>query len=482
MLLLVIPLILPLRASSFQAPPWILDPSRWGEISPQPEPALALLDEEEQHDADSQETQQTQQSLEEVVVLCEQGLGDCSEDGTDCRTTEAAAAALPPVCKSACGMTMQTSCVGQITIVQHKWCQRLGDICRALRTPRALGQSPGVTWADDAAGLRQRTGARVTSAQAQLSISAPSRPLTFMHIPKTAGTLIEEIAKSANITWGMNLDKLHGQEQMSTSGPWTWTCNAYHAPPQYLRDPSVYQSAEVFCVTRHPYDRAVSEYTYLNAVPWGSEELPTGSPPCSPANLNSFLRHKLGQFKRAPHMKFINDCHFLPQSEYIWADDGRQWCQHVLRLEDFPSEFNKLMKSSGYAMKITKPAKANSYRSSCPGLSSRDLGEPTRQLLDEVYAKDFENLGYLHEVAPEPVRKRSLIPTMPLMHLPPLVPLPLLHRASSYFSSLLPAGMRQKRFNSAMALLQQVALPADLQTDLQGEQQHGDDDAQAVHF
>lgn len=210
--------------------------------------------------------------------------------------------------------------------------------------------------------------------------------LLFLHIPKNAGTTIEDSGRDVGISWGRMLNQ--GLKVMPDGSK----CNMWHVPPAYLpagKQFNPYANAEVFCVTRHPYERAVSEYNYLVGVPWGKQH--PIMPLCQPLGLNNFLSATLQEVKGGK--KFTNDCHMVPQSDYVWGPSGRQWCQTVLKIDHLTAEFNQLMAQRGLSVRLGP--KKNSKAGVCPKVSTASLTPATKALINQVYAADFAKLGYV---------------------------------------------------------------------------------------
>lgn len=250
--------------------------------------------------------------------------------------------------------------------------------------------------------------------------------LTFLHIPKNAGSSIEEVALQNGIHWGeyMNLAwrnnvTFEGMPNTSFTGDsssfevWLYKsvfqkpprvkmpdgnfCSPYHIPPSFREAPDVYRGTEVFCVTRNPYDRFVSEYKYLIGLVNDGATYPQlwsdallEHPQCSPIGLNNFLQKELLKYSEGE--RFRLDCHLLPQTEYIFSED-HVWCADILRIEELPSSFNKLMESKGYTMRLGSE-KEKDDKDVCPKLTAKDIDAYSRQLLVAAYQKDFELLGY----------------------------------------------------------------------------------------
>jgi len=216
-------------------------------------------------------------------------------------------------------------------------------------------------------------------------------PVAFVHIPKNAGSTIEELGfKTSKIAWGRY--RMFGMIDM----PDGYACSAHHIPPQYSPGEikGMYATRDrLFCISRNPYERAVSEYTYLLSAPKGQIDNETGlveSFECTPEGLNNFLQKAMTAVISGK--KFIADCHFLPQSEYIWEGD-KQWCTNILRMDGLPGNFNNLMWSLGVNLTLGEK-RENTAAHKCPGVSVASLTEKTKAMLNRVYHDDFQKLGY----------------------------------------------------------------------------------------
>jgi len=220
--------------------------------------------------------------------------------------------------------------------------------------------------------------------------------LLFAHIPKNAGSTIENIAfNKGGVSWGYRQPGFHRNKQRMPDGN---VCSKWHVPPAYMAAPNPYNNAEVFCVTRHPYDRALSEYRYLLNVKWGYDNPRLrAKPECTPAGLNFFVAETLRLVQAG--QTFISDCHFTPQSQFIWGPH-KQWCTNILRLDTLPGSFNTLMAKKGYAAVKLGPHKHNSMAHACNGLSTASFWPETKRLLNAVYAQDFAKLGYTPPFVP----------------------------------------------------------------------------------
>jgi len=159
--------------------------------------------------------------------------------------------------------------------------------------------------------------------------------LKFIHIPKTAGTAIEDAGRKAGLWWG-RFDRSDHVGHINSS------CMFWHEVP-ISRDESV----RTFCVMREPFDRILSEIRYELAL--------EGRSCLSEQELNfrvDFCARK-GQ-----HM----DCHWIPQYEYV------KHCDHILRYDHLHHDFNVLMKAYGY--KVRLPEQHTMPADHVPGMKS----------------------------------------------------------------------------------------------------------------
>lgn len=223
--------------------------------------------------------------------------------------------------------------------------------------------------------------------------------IEFVHIPKNAGTSVERAGAVAGINWGVKSAAFRGDRRMPDGS----FCSTYHTPPELIEGLNPYSGAETFCITRHPFDRAVSEYSHLLSHAWGRKYFERDNnglydfPECSVAGLNHYVQKTLLKYRKG--MKYIDDCHHVPQVAYIWGSSGATLCANVIRTEDLPEAFNRLMRSRGYPVQLSED-KENSADGACPDLSVGSLTLANRKLLLEIYADDFRLLNYSTDLNP----------------------------------------------------------------------------------
>ena len=185
------------------------------------------------------------------------------------------------------------------------------------------------------------------------------KELKFIHITKTAGTSIENLAQENNINWGRFDLEYKNCSKMVNS--W-W----HHVIP-------LKNKYDWFMVVRNPYDRIVSEfycpYDTIDKTNYSKEQF------------NSYIQEKLKQIK-------IKDYdHYRPQ--YLYLNNNVKI--HILKFENLTEEFNNLMKE--YNLKIELECHDNKGKDK--KFTVNDLNTETIKLINSVYDKDFANFSYL---------------------------------------------------------------------------------------
>ena len=195
--------------------------------------------------------------------------------------------------------------------------------------------------------------------------------VSFLHIPKNAGTYIEKVGKENGYEWGI-YNKTTQKEKSNIN------CTHWHVPPKYMKGvgKDYYKNSSTFCVLRNPYERIISEFKYINR---GNKENVTKE------NLNKYI-HKLPEIIKKN--KFSQDCHLLPQYEYIYDDYGNRICDHILDFDNLGRDINAL--NSYYKLGLTKIDHSKKNTTSFSKLNKNDLDEKSLQIIKQLYKKDFE--------------------------------------------------------------------------------------------
>lgn len=223
--------------------------------------------------------------------------------------------------------------------------------------------------------------------------SSEAQNLTFIHIPKNAGSAVEEAGAKFGYHWGMHADfsRVHMRDGFE--------CHRYHVPPALLEQSIKFDTTNErsFAIVRNPYQRVLSEYRYLLSVEWGEVWDPSlrEGKECTQKGFNDWLERTLTRVLQGE--RYINDCHMLPQMEYIEGYDKRyaKW-EHgeVLKWEELPDSFNKLMEVWGMEPRLDPDEFVNGHKKMCPELEAGDLWDRPKALMNLVYYQDFKQFGY----------------------------------------------------------------------------------------
>ena len=184
----------------------------------------------------------------------------------------------------------------------------------------------------------------------------------------------------------------------------------------FVTDP--YSAFDTFCVTRHPFTRAISQYLFWTAAkddgcngPDPTEDCPeVVARVCNATGLNVYI-HRTAAAIRAgvaaiPGLSGpvsgdaqVEDCHWLPQWMYIGdGNGGPKLCEHVLRQENLEADMAVLLEGRDEdlrLMRLRQMLAEHRYKgvASCT-LQVGDLDDESRRALLGIFSKDFETLSY----------------------------------------------------------------------------------------
>ena len=185
------------------------------------------------------------------------------------------------------------------------------------------------------------------------------KDLKFIHISKTSGTSIENIAKDFGINWG-RFDEEY--KKKSFGGEW------WH---KVINKSS---SQDWFMVVRNPYDRIISEF-HCN---WrgSSSEIFTKE------MFNVKVRYSINNWEN----KLRDSGHYIPQYLHLQTDI----LVHVLKFENIESEFNKLMNDYNLKLSLDRSDNVTIEKK----FFIHDFDDETTKLINKIYDKDFELFKY----------------------------------------------------------------------------------------
>lgn len=199
------------------------------------------------------------------------------------------------------------------------------------------------------------------------------KKLKFVHITKTSGTYIEDIALKKNIKWGRFDEKLqYISRKFRRNGPGSGS--PWHEPIIYLNEFPYDDKTNLFTIVRNPYDRIVSECL----CKWGGEFAKKMD---TPEDLNFYINE---QVNRALNLNFH---HFVPQYIYTHDSKGKQIVNHIIKFEEM-EKFNDLMKE--YNIDLVYDIKPKNKKK----FNISDISQKNIELINNVYHLDFEYYNY----------------------------------------------------------------------------------------
>ena len=228
--------------------------------------------------------------------------------------------------------------------------------------------------------------------------------LEFLHIQKTAGSLMEDIAFQQGITWGachFNFPWKRRKkcpeidERMPRASKCFWHYPLQHLPsfpvepydnildPDLLKMPKRY-----FTVVRNPYKRLLSFY-YMNMI----RAKRKGPEAASKDSLNKYAQRLLDH---ATAVGLFHPNSTICQYPYLYHENGTKLVDHVVQFEYLAEDFNPLARS--YNLNLSIPDyKVNAHTYNEETLTIRDFTEETIYKINSKCRKDFD-LGRGYEM------------------------------------------------------------------------------------
>lgn len=280
-----------------------------------------------------------------------------------------------------------------------------------MRERRKLDDIPKAEWSNMVGHLKRHRSEYITMTDEQIfqrllvgdgiclknsSVHKPLKELTFIHIPRTGGGTVEECSEKSHL-WGYQ-----DREAMAhwiDTGVHAKHCGHcwWHMPPNTLS--SYYEGKETFCTIRNPYTRLISEFGILmerNGKVKMADNI---------TFVNEFLYQQLQWLKQQDQEgpgRGYNDCHWVPQSGYVWGwhfknstvDTSKQYCKNIVHFDpDLPTSFNALMKKHGYGYHLDTEHRMHAQKSAFD-LQPKHLSRKVIDLFNELFDVDFKLLGF----------------------------------------------------------------------------------------
>ena len=221
--------------------------------------------------------------------------------------------------------------------------------------------------------------------------------LEFIHIPKNAGTSIENFANKFGIKWG----RYKSKDEYPLSDNKTCTYYYYHSP-FFVRQPNTHY----FILVRNPYDRLISEFYYRGGNVYIGKNTKSqlnsknGTQNNDEENTNNRKIDHINKFydwfnkikEIYKSNKYWNNCHILPQHYYIYDKNGNKKVEHIIKIDkNLNDNLDTLFKKYNLNIDVTELKKENSYKKA---FNKEDLAQHVLDEIYEIYKDDFKLLKF----------------------------------------------------------------------------------------
>ena len=203
-----------------------------------------------------------------------------------------------------------------------------------------------------------------------------TRNLLFIHIPRTGGTSIEE-----NLGVTSSKDNLYGIHIHNNINKALQHLDCKEIIEILGED--IYNSYYKFSVVRHPYFRLMSEFY------WRPKLQQTKYPNLKDGyNFFKFLRQVKDLVDNKNYNEFIYNDHFKPQVDFLMKDN-KLMIDKVINFDAIDNQYRFIRDKYGISRGLEKLHSSN-YLTGKKSI----LTEKCKNLIYEIYSKDFEVFGF----------------------------------------------------------------------------------------
>lgn len=203
--------------------------------------------------------------------------------------------------------------------------------------------------------------------------------LVHIHIPKTAGTAIEAFFhRLGDMEWG----PASWVGQQRRDGRWF---ELQHLTYRELVAQTGFQYASFrsFAVVRNPYHRFLSDYFWSAAPPRNRFDSVAAFLGQIPTDMDG----RWDQLVRGVDRDTANFLiHVRPQTQYVHDTRGHLLVDELLRFENLGQDLARILQAYGLSTDFVRPPQQRCL--------SNHLGRDQIQLINEIYALDFERFAY----------------------------------------------------------------------------------------
>lgn len=235
----------------------------------------------------------------------------------------------------------------------------------------------------------------------------------FLHIPKTGGWFVEDSGMwhltVNNTRWKAIWGRFLPEYPKFPGGHAYGDCLNMHTPPSYFWDsghPEWLRNNRTFCVVREPLARAISmtrfrastemDYHVCKDEGWLNAYLLDNV--MEAMHVNGF---KLPRYK-SPDVALIgpnkvprHTCSWIPQSQFVFDDEGCRICDDVLEFSKLNEQFPVLMRAYGFEFNNSTdaPLKKNNAKR-CVHLTVDSLLPFVQDMARVLYKTDYDRLTF----------------------------------------------------------------------------------------
>jgi len=211
--------------------------------------------------------------------------------------------------------------------------------------------------------------------------------ITFIHIPKNAGTTIEHTGYKNGYIWGKysfyNYSIIFYLDEIMSKCKFDYRviprfiknlifniCNnklTHHIPKYIKNNINTKKNKISFMVVRNPYTKIISCFKFLK----------------NEKDINVFVKKHINMYKNKN--KFVDYVLFIPQHEYLLNNT------EVLKFENLQEDFYNFCKKHNLKKMTLQKINVSSNKYN---VDIKKLNNESITLINEIYSKDFELFGY----------------------------------------------------------------------------------------
>ena len=215
-----------------------------------------------------------------------------------------------------------------------------------------------------------------------------SNSLFFIHIPKTAGTSIEEVLLKYNYKVGRRYFLSSGSLYKELFNK--YKIPLWHIPPQHFNENNnPYNNKILFTVVRNPYTRIISEYRwwfgFKKNIDFGKltvDHLNEWIGSLSSYDINKDYKINVGHI--IPQHIFLQKCDILPKNILKYENNLDE--QLNLLIED--------LNLKNIQHKCISLGNENNVDNTIPRFRVEDLNMKSIAIINKIYKEDFIKFNY----------------------------------------------------------------------------------------